>query len=307
MTWSADEPVAVFDRVTVRYGKKVALDEVSFTVAPGAVYTLLGRNGMGKTSSIRCLLGHQKPTAGRISVFGLDSWKQRARMLERVGVVPEEPDAPPDLTPEQLARFCSSLHRTWDAASVAARFDRFNIPLKTRFKELSKGQKGQVMLALALAPRPDFLVLDDPTLGLDAVARKNFFEELIGDLADRGTTVLVTTHDLAGIEGIATHVGILKGGRLAVNDDLETLKSKFRRIHYINQTVQAVNAIGRELDSLRTLSVTQRGWGVEAVVANYDHVELERYRREQPTVTADIVTMSLEEIFTAVADDGKGA
>ncbi len=307
MTWSANEPVAVFDRVTVRYGKKVALDEVSFTIAPGAVYALLGRNGMGKTSSIRCLLGHQKPTSGRISVFGFDSWKQRARMLERVGVVPEEPDAPPDLTPAQLAAFCSTLHPTWDAASVATRFDRFNIPVKTRFKELSKGQKGQVMLALALAPRPDFLVLDDPTLGLDAVARKNFFEELIGELADRGTTVLVTTHDLAGIEGIATHVGILKGGRLAVNDDLETLKAKFRRIHYINQTVQAVSAIGRELDSFRTVSVTQRGWGVEAVVANYDQAELERYRRAQPTVATDVVPMSLEEIFTTVADDEKGA
>ncbi len=104
---------------------------------------------------------------------------------------------------EALGSFVASFHRGWDAAGFRARLDRFGIPHAKRFGELSRGQKGLVMLSLALAQRPELLLLDDPTLGLDPVARRFVFDELIGELADRGTTVLLTTHDLEGIERIA--------------------------------------------------------------------------------------------------------
>jgi ABC-2 type transport system ATP-binding protein len=106
------------------------------------------------------------------------------------------------------------------------RLERLQVPLRTPFRQLSKGQKGAVMLALALGHDPELLVLDDPTLGLDVVARRLVFGELIGELADRGTTVLVTTHDLAGVEGIADRVGILRGGRLVLAGALEALKAE---------------------------------------------------------------------------------
>ncbi len=226
-----DSPVAVeraapivVEGLTVRYGRKLAVDNVSLRVEPGAVYALLGRNGAGKSSLVRCLLGQQRPDRGRVSLLGLDAWRDRAAAMRRTGVVPEEPDAPPGMNVKGLAGFCARLYPTWDTAAVDARLTRFDIPRDVPFGRLSKGQKGLVSLALALGHSPELLVLDDPTLGLDVAARRALFEELVGDLADRGTTVLMTTHDLAGVEGIADRVGILRDGRLVVDEELEALK-----------------------------------------------------------------------------------
>jgi ABC-2 type transport system ATP-binding protein len=218
-------PIAV-ERLTVRYGRQTALDDVSLRVPRGAVYALLGRNGAGKSSLIRCLLGQQRPQGGRTALHGLDSWRHRPRTMLRTGVVPEEPDAPPGMTVPRIVRFCGRLYPSWDATAVEARLRRFEIPLGVPFGRLSKGQKGLVSLALALGHGPELLILDDPTLGLDVAARKSLYEEVVADLADRGTTVLLTTHDLAGVEGIADRVGILRSGRLVLDDTLEALKEQ---------------------------------------------------------------------------------
>lgn len=212
--------------LTVRYGRRLVLDAVSLSVPRGAVYALLGRNGVGKSSLVRCLLGQQRADAGELRLFGLDCWRERRALMESVGVVPEEPDAPPELTARELVTLCGRLNVRWDEASVFRRLGRFEVPLETRFHRLSKGQKGAVMLALALGHGPQLLLLDDPTLGLDVVARRAVFGELIGELADRGTTVLVATHDLAGVEGVADRVGILHESRLVLEGDLEALKAE---------------------------------------------------------------------------------
>lgn len=221
--------VMVVRDLTVRYGRQTALDGVSLKVPRGAVYALLGRNGAGKSSLIRCALGQQHAAHGSVSLFGLDPWPHRRELMARVGVVPESPDAPPELSAEQLSVLCGRLNERWDAASVAERFRRFEVPVRTPFQRLSKGQRGAVMLALALGHGPELLVLDDPTLGLDVVARNAVFGEVIGELADRGTTVFVTTHDLAGIEGLADRVAILAGGRVIVEEELEALKARWSR------------------------------------------------------------------------------
>jgi ABC-type multidrug transport system ATPase subunit len=212
--------------LTVRYGRNHVLDRIRLSVASGSVYALLGRNGTGKSSLLRCLLGQQRPSAGEACLFGQDAWRFRQRLMERVGYVPEEPDAPPELAARELVALCGRLNRRWDEAAVMQRLARFLVPLETPFRRLSKGQKGAVMLALALGHDPELLLLDDPTLGLDAVARRAVFSEVIGELADRKTTVLVTTHDLAGVEGVADRVGILHAGRLVLDGALETLKAE---------------------------------------------------------------------------------
>jgi len=149
--------------------------------------------------------------------------------MEQVGVVPEEPNAPPEMTANRLAAFCGQLYARWDASVVKERLRRFDVPLDRPFGRLSKGQKGAVTLALALGHAPELLFLDDPTLGLDVVARDAVFREVIGDLADRGTTVLVTTHDLRAIEGLADHVAILHGGRVALAGGMEAVKAQWER------------------------------------------------------------------------------
>jgi ABC-2 type transport system ATP-binding protein len=282
----------VLESLTVRYGDRLALDDVSLAVPEGAVYALLGRNGAGK-SLVRCLLGEQKPAAGRVSLLGRDVWKERTAILKDVGVVPEEPDMPPAMSARQIARFCSRLYPSWDGAGVEARLKRFKVPGDIPFSRLSKGQKGQVALALALAGAPRLLVLDDPTLGLDAVARKAVFEELIGELADRGTTVFITSHDLAGVERIADRVAVLRQGKLVLDEEMETLKHRFRRLSF------PAAARAPRLEALAPVAVASRGWGIEAVVANYDEERWGAPGADGPEVSA----LTLEEIFIALTGE----
>jgi ABC-2 type transport system ATP-binding protein len=226
MTEPARGTVVETEALSIRYGRTRALEDVTLAVAEGSVFALLGRNGSGKSSLLRVLLGERPPSAGRARVLGEDPWRRRATLMADVGVVPEEPNAPPEMTARQLSAFCGRLHARWDHGVVSERLSRFEVPADRPFGALSKGQKGAVMLALALGHRPRLLLLDDPTLGLDVVARDAVFREVIGELADRGTAVLVTTHDLLAVEGIADHVAILHGGRLVLSGALEPLKAE---------------------------------------------------------------------------------
>jgi ABC-2 type transport system ATP-binding protein len=296
-----NDAVVAFDRVSIVYGVTPLVRDATLRVTPGTVYALLGRNGAGKSSLVRILLGLQEPSAGRALLFGRDPWRERAALMERVGVVPEEPDAPAAISADRLSAFCGRVHRRWDSAAVAHRLDRLGVSRRRPFGRLSKGEKGSVLFALALGGAPDLLVLDDPTLGLDPVARHELFGELIGELADRGTTVFLTTHDLAGIEGIAQRIGILAGGRFALDDDLDDLKARFRRITYTNEVTPTREAYGTELDLFEAARVRVRGWGVDAVVSNFDEERFDRFRAQPGVSVTNASPMSLEEIFLAVA------
>jgi ABC-2 type transport system ATP-binding protein len=225
-TGTTGEPVISFAGVGVSYGGRAVVEGLDLEVGRGSVFALLGRNGAGKSSLVRCALGLQRPTRGRVRLLGQDVWRRRARLLGRVGFMPEAPGAPPASTAAQLAAFCRGCYPRWDDESFARRLERFGVPPQLRFDRLSRGQQGIVMLALALAPEPELIVLDDPTLALDAFARRFVFEELVGELADHGTTVFLTSHDLAGVEGVADQVGFLANGRLSVAGTLEALKER---------------------------------------------------------------------------------
>ena len=299
--------VARTERLTVRYGRTTAVDAVSLDVPKGSVFALLGRNGAGKSSLVRCLLGWQKATEGRCELLGEDPWRRRARLMERVGVVPEEPDAPREMTPRQLGVFSARLYPSWDEKGYAARLARFGVPTQTAFGRLSKGQKGLAQLSLSLASSPDLLLLDDPTLGLDPVARHAFFDEIVAELADRGTTVFLTTHDLAGVERIADRVGILKDGRLLLHEETETLKSRFRAVRYRSEAAEGRTDLGTELDELEPVRVKARGWGIEAVVSAFSDERFERFAAKDGIVDAEAAPLSLEELFLALAGEGKDA
>jgi ABC-2 type transport system ATP-binding protein len=286
--------------LTVRYGRTTAVDRVALRVDRGSVYALVGRNGAGKSSLVRCLLGQQKPDGGDVTLFGENAWSRRAALMQRIGVVTEDADAPPEMSVAAIARFCSRLYDKWDQDSVEARLRTFGVPLTGRFGSLSKGQKKQVSLSLALAITPELLVLDDPTLGLDVVARKSLFEEVIGDLADRGTTVFITTHDLIGVETFADRVGILEHGRLVLDEEVDALKSRFRRIRF------AAQPVALDASALRPTAMRAWGGGSEAIVSNYDDIAFERMRSTSNIGAAEVEAMSLEEIFIAVAGGNNG-
>jgi ABC-2 type transport system ATP-binding protein len=285
-TTAARELALRAEGLAVRYGGHRVVEHLDLELHRGEVYALLGRNGCGKSSLLRTLLGLQPAAAGTVRLLGRDPLRERAALMREVGYVPEEPQAPPEMTPRQLASFCGSLHPTWDADAVAERFRRFEVPADRAFRRLSKGQKKQVELALALGHSPSLVVLDDPTLGLDPVARKSFFGELMAQLAETGTTVLLATHDLDAVEGIAERVGILAGGGLLVDESLETLKGRFRRL---------LLPAGREgsVAALRPMRIDARPWGVEVTVAGWSE--------EDGATHGEGRALSLDEIFAALA------
>jgi len=297
-------PVAALDAVTVRYGRTVAADAVSLAVAPGEVYALLGRNGAGKSSLVRCLLGLQKAAAGSARLFGEDSWRRRVRVAARLGFVPEECDVPPEMSARDAAAFCAPLYPRWDATGFAARLERLGVPDRVPAGRLSRGQRTQLALALALAPAPELLVLDDPTLGLDAIARRELWEELVGELAERGVTVLLTTHDLAGVEGIADRVGILVGGRLAVDEPLEDLKGRFRRVRLAS--LPDTRPVAESAALLGASRPTGGAFGVELVVERWSEEGAAAFAGAAGIADPEVAAMTLEEIFTAVAGPGNG-
>ncbi len=294
------EPVVKLEGLTVRYGKLTAVADLSLEVPKGAVYALLGRNGSGKSSTVRCLLGQQHPTSGRTRILGFDSWKERRRAMERVGVVPENPDVPPETTADRIERFLAHVTPFWRSADYFDRLESLGVPRKQRFARLSKGQQRQLALAIALAGSPRLLVLDDPTLGLDAVARRKLYEELIGELADRGTTVFLTTHDLAGVERIADRVGVIQGGSLLVNEKLDVLKARYCRLVW---TANDNISRARIEAGLRHLGVVGTGPATganEAVVEKFSEFGFDRFRQEAPVEVMRIDSLSLEEIFIAL-------
>jgi ABC-2 type transport system ATP-binding protein len=300
--------VIEIDALEVSYGRTRAVDRVTFGVREGEVYALLGRNGSGKSSLVRCLSGLYRPDGGEARLFGRDGFRHRLELAPRLGVVPEEPDAPTAMTARGLERFCARLYPSWDTAGYAARLERFGVPAGRAFGKLSRGQKSQVMLALALASGPDVLVLDDPTLGLDAVARRTVFEEVIGELAERGITVLVTSHELAAVEGIANRLGFLDRGRLLVDEDLEPLKARFRRISWtpsdrgLEPTVVLERFAGLA-EPLAPVVVTPRPWGIEAVVERFREANLGTLRQDPATGRVEAEALGLEEIFIALVGE----
>ncbi len=302
----AAEAVVKLDGLTVRYGKLTAVDNLSLEVRKGRVYALLGRNGSGKTSTVRCLIGQRRADGGRARVLGLDAWKHRKRAMERVGVVPENPDVPPETTAERLERFMSRVTPFWRSADYFGRLKSLGVPRDLRFSSLSKGQQRQLALALALAGSPRLLVLDDPTLGLDAVARRTLYEEIIGELADRGTTVFLTTHDLAGVEGIVDQVGVLKQGALLVNESLDSLKARYCRLVW-----RASDRVPHQriVNGLKHLGPVRPGLppeATEAVVASFSEMGFDRFRQEAPVEVLRVDSLSLEEIFIALVGAERG-
>jgi ABC-2 type transport system ATP-binding protein len=227
--------------------------------------------------------------------------------MERVGVVPENPDVPPETNAERLARFMARVTPHWRRSDFFDRIDHFKIPRRLRFDRLSKGQQRQMALALALASSPRLLILDDPTLGLDAVARRELFNELIGELADRGTTVFLTSHDLAGIEGIADRVGVLDGGSLRIDEPLEILRARYCRLTWTDSGGVANEKIRSALRHLEPIQIETLGGAGEAVVGGFTEVGFGHFREEAPVEVRRVDSLSLEEIFIALCGDDGGA
>lgn len=240
---SAIAPTLVARGLVKRFGKRRVLDGLDLAVAPGQVTALLGENGQGKTTLMKLALGVLAPDGGSLTVAGCDPLKQPRPLRERVGYVPAQPDAYGWMTVRDLFRFLAPQYPTWDRALAAELVERLRIPDSTPFKALSRGEGMKAMLAAALAPRPQLLLLDEPFAGLDPLVREEVLRNIIGELRDGERTVLVATHDLDVVARIADRVAVLAHGRivehgpLAAGEDAAAAPARLRdalaRVHAV--------------------------------------------------------------------------
>jgi ABC-2 type transport system ATP-binding protein len=223
-------PAVRLEKVSRRFGKVHALDELSLEVREGEIYGFLGRNGAGKTTTLRILIGILRPDSGSIDLFGGRVNRVTVSLKQRIGYVSQEPTFYPWMTAEQLGRFVGGFYPTWDATEFRRLTRLLDIPERRRSIELSGGTRAKLGLALALASRPSLLLLDEPTAGLDAVARREFNDLLAQLHRERGTTVILSSHQVGEVEQLAQRVGIIQAGRACFEGDAATLRAQIRKV-----------------------------------------------------------------------------
>ena len=216
------------DGLTKRFGKVSAIDNLHLDVPEGSIYALLGPNGAGKTTLIKMLINILHPSAGRALVFGTDSRSIAPRELAQIGYVSENQDLPEWMTVDYFLAYLKPFYRTWDDALAKELIREFDLPRDRPLSKLSRGMKMKVALASSLAYHPRLLLLDEPFSGLDALVRDEFIQGLLERAA--GTTILVSSHDLAELESFASHIGFLESGRMQLSEEATVLSARFREI-----------------------------------------------------------------------------
>jgi len=211
-------------------GSSFELKELTMRVPTGAIYGFLGPNGSGKTTTIRMLMGMLKPDRGTIRVLGRDVPREMPRILARVGYVPERPHIYPALTVAESLRYHGAFFERWDDRWAAELVKRLNLDPDQKVGRLSKGQTGKLLLLLALGQRPELLVLDEPTDGLDPVVRREVLTAVLDYVGEANATVFISSHLVHELERICDWVGVLDNGRLVAELPMQSFKNGIKRI-----------------------------------------------------------------------------
>jgi ABC-2 type transport system ATP-binding protein len=216
--------------VTRRFGATLALDKVSLRVPRGVVFGLIGVNGSGKTTLIKHVLGLLRAESGTVRVFERDPVADPVGVLSRIGYLSEENDLPPWMTVAELIRYTKAFYPGWrdDYAEELRR--QFGLDLNSRIDTLSKGQKARAGLLAALAYRPELLVLDEPSSGLDPLVRRDILGAIIRTVADEGRTVLFSSHLLDEVERVVDHVAMIDKGRIVFAAAIDDIQAHHRRL-----------------------------------------------------------------------------
>jgi ABC-2 type transport system ATP-binding protein len=219
------------ERLTKYFGSRCVVNSLDLRVPTGTVYGFLGRNGAGKSTTIKMLLGMVQPNYGRIELLGHELGALPSAVRARIAYLAEGHPLYGWMTVTEATRFCRAFHRDrWNQLLLDQILEHFEIPLRSKLRRLSNGQRANVALALALGPDPDLLILDDPTLGLDTVARRDFLISMIHLVQRQGRTILFSSHILADVERVADRIGILVDGVLRVDCPTEHFKESLSKL-----------------------------------------------------------------------------
>jgi ABC-2 type transport system ATP-binding protein len=288
------------ERLHYRVGKRFEIKDLDLHVPSGSIYGFLGPNGSGKTTTIRLILGLLRPLSGRITVLGDPMPEQHARILGRVGYVPEQPHLDATLTVRELIDFQAAFYPRWDRARAEELVARFALDGDQLFGRLSKGQKAKLMILLALAQCGDLLILDEPTDGLDPVVRRDILGALVTYVSERGATIFISSHLVHELERVCDWVAVMDGGRLITASPMEKLKHGTKRL--------LLSGVPREIGNppFRMLSRgSSNGAGESWVVGGWEPA-MAAYIENLGATVREVIDLDLEDGFVELLRSFRG-
>lgn len=278
---------------------RCVLDGIDLKVPQGCIYGLLGRNGAGKTTIIRILLGLEPATRGKSIVLGEPSWQLPVSALGQIGYVAEGHNLIPNYSVRKIVELYKNLSARWNEQFFRRLIETFRLPLERKISQLSRGMRAQLNLSLAMATEPKLLILDDPTLGLDTVSRRQFLELAIDLISKDGRTILFCSHILSDVERIADRIGILRAGKLIVDCSLEELKKRVKKLRVIFDGELPI-----ELPIMGIIAQARQGREITITVANWNENKQTILNTFKPASCTDM-PMTLEEIFIECTASGE--
>jgi ABC-2 type transport system ATP-binding protein len=266
------------------FGAKIALDGIDLQVEEGRILGLIGPNGAGKTTALNAILG-LTPYQGQLKVLGLDPWNERDRLMCDVSFISDVAVLPRWIRVSQALDYLDGVHPRFDRTKAEGFLARTTISQASKVRELSKGMVVQLHLALVMAIDAKLLVLDEPTLGLDILYRKQFYDSLLNDYFDRSRTILLTTHQVEEIEHVLTDVMFIHRGRIVFNRSMEELEARYLEVNVRPEKVAAARA----LKPIHEREVLGRS------ILLFDHVD-----RQQLSALGDVRTANIADLFVAI-------
>ena len=271
--------------ITKTFGDFKALDDLSMTVPKGTVYGLVGPNGAGKSTAIRCMVGVYRPDSGSVTMDG-EFVYENPGLKARIGYIPDDIFYFPSATLEDMRNYYRGIYPQFDDELFDRLYEIFNLPKKSPIRRFSKGMQKQAAFHLAICCRPDVLILDEPVDGLDPVMRRQVMSLILADVAERGTTVLISSHNLRELEDVCDHVGIMDHGKMLLEKSLADMQGATHKLQMV----------GNPPENLEILHESASG-RLNTYIVRGSASEISNAVAAAKPVYYDVLPLSLEEIF----------
>lgn len=292
MSTAIDNPAIELVGLTKRFGRTLAVNNVSLEIPRGSTFGLLGPNGAGKSTTIKMLMGMLSITAGKARVLGIDVADDPVEVKQRVGYVPETHHIYRWMRVGEVIGFCKSCFRSWNDQTCGEMVELFGLDLEKKVKHLSKGTQVKLALLLAVSHDPELLLLDEPLSGLDPIAREEFLDGVLRTICDRGQTVLISSHMLDDVRRLADTVGILHEGRLLLQGNLDGLLTSTKRIC---ATLRDGKRPAQVPDGTIWQRVQGREWTM--TVRDFSPEKVQQVQAMDGVEHVSVVDLGLEELF----------
>lgn len=247
--------VVEVNNLTRRFKEKLALDDVTVKLSPGRVYGLLGENGAGKSTLIKHIIGALQPQAGSVRVFGMIPADSPVEVLSQIGYLSEERDLPMWMRANELLNYTASFFKGWDKSYAQELLEKFHLDPDIKVKNMSRGEKARIGLITALAHRPELLVLDEPSSGLDVSVRYDILGEVVRSVVDSGRTILFSSHLLDEVERVTDNIIMISKGKKIIDGHVDTIKEQHYRyiVKFMNENDEVLDFLKADPQLIRAL------------------------------------------------------